>query len=69
MGIPRVIFANDGMAVPVSNAGGPFVVLTATGLPDTIETFGDPEEVEVEVVCGREGVPESEGVGVGALDV
>lgn len=56
------------MAVPVSNGGGPFVVLTGTGVPDIIEMFGraDPEEVVVEVICGGPGVVGEEGVGVGA---
>jgi len=69
--IPSVIFANGGMEVPVSNGGGPLVELMATGLPDTIETFGraDPEEVEVISGAAAEGRPEEEGVGVGALGV
>lgn len=67
MAIPNVIFANGGMEVPVSNGGGPLVVL-----PDIVlvETFGRPEPEEVEVISGFAAEePGKEGVGVGALDV
>jgi hypothetical protein len=61
------MFANGGMAVPVSKGGGPVVVL-----PEVVELLAleaDPEELEVVVVVceglGNEGF----GVGVGEFDV
>lgn len=36
VGIPKVIFAKDGMPVPVSNGGGPFGVV-AVVFPETME--------------------------------
>lgn len=36
MGIPKVMFANDGIPVPVSNGGGPFGVV-AVVFPETME--------------------------------
>ena len=72
-----MIFANGGMEVPVSNGGGPFIVvdvdvaeaLKVIVMPDMVVTFkpvDDPEEppeveVEVVVICGE--APGNEGVG------
>ena len=58
VGIPKVIFANGGMLVPVSNGGGPVdVALRTVELPDRVveaAALAGPVEVEEEeegVVC------------------
>lgn len=56
MGIPRVIFANGGILVPVSNGGGPVgvakVVLRVVEIPDRVVVERpDPVVEDEEVVC------------------
>ena len=58
MGIPREIFANGGILVPVSNGGGPVrvalvVALTVVELPETVEVLVRADPVEVEVVVSE----------------
>jgi hypothetical protein len=64
VGIPREIFANGGILVPVSNGGGPVrvaieVLRTVLEMPDRVEAAAlaraDPVEVEEEVFCEEPG--------------